>query len=129
LPFWCRIYYLAGLSGPALQALIAKQIPPDEQGDLQGDVISFISATGIVHSSLITNICACFTGKGVPVQFPRHLFTRHLFSWAQCRYDSHCSVTWVIAKWPQTGAKLWLGDNTGTLVEQDRWQGQCRVLL
>lgn len=63
-------YCLGGLAGPALQGLISGQVPPDEQGELQGGLTSLISATGIVGPLLMTHLFAFFTGRGAPVEFP-----------------------------------------------------------
>ena len=62
-------YCLGGLSGPALQGLISAQVPPDEQGELQGGLTSLISATGIVGPLMMTHLFAYFTGRRAPVQF------------------------------------------------------------
>ncbi|WP_375419136.1 MFS transporter, partial [uncultured Hymenobacter sp.] len=63
-------YCLGGLSGPALQGLISAQVPPDEQGELQGGLTSLVSATGVVGPLLMTNLFAFFTRPGAPVRFP-----------------------------------------------------------
>ena len=63
-------YCLGGLSGPALQGLISAQVPPDEQGELQGGLTSLISATGVVGPLLMTNLFAFFTGHDAPIQLP-----------------------------------------------------------
>ncbi|RZK21540.1 MAG: MFS transporter, partial [Hymenobacter sp.] len=64
------IYCLGGLAGPALQGSISSQVPPDEQGELQGSLTALISATGVVGPLLMTNLFAWFTRPQAPVYFP-----------------------------------------------------------
>lgn len=64
------IYTLGGLAGPALQGSISGQVPPSEQGELQGSLTSLISATGVVGPLVMTHLFAWFTRPGAPVQFP-----------------------------------------------------------
>ncbi len=63
-------YALGGIAGPALQGIISGQVPPNEQGELQGGLTSLMSATSIVGPPLMTNLFAYFTSKGSPVYFP-----------------------------------------------------------
>ena len=63
-------YCLGGIAGPALQGTISGQVPPTEQGELQGALTSLISLTGVVGPLLMTYLFAYFTGPGAPVQFP-----------------------------------------------------------
>jgi len=64
------IYCLGGLAGPALQGSISSQVPPTEQGELQGSLTSLISATGVVGPLLMTNLFTWFTQPTAPVYFP-----------------------------------------------------------
>ncbi len=63
-------YCLGGIAGPALQGLISTQIPPNEQGELQGGLTSLMSVTSIIGPPLMTNLFAWFTSKNAPVYFP-----------------------------------------------------------
>lgn len=63
-------YCLGGIAGPALQGTISGQVPPTEQGELQGALTSLISLTGVVGPLLMTHLFAFFTGPGAPVEFP-----------------------------------------------------------
>lgn len=63
-------YSFAGITGPAIQGIISGQIPPNEQGELQGGLTSLMSLTGIVGPLLMTNLFAYFTKPGAPVYFP-----------------------------------------------------------
>ena len=62
-------YCLGGIAGPALQAVLAGQVPPNEQGELQGALTSMMSATSIVGPLLMTSLFAYFTRPGAPVHF------------------------------------------------------------
>ncbi|MCJ8211090.1 TCR/Tet family MFS transporter [Mucilaginibacter sp. RS28] len=62
-------YCLGGIAGPALQGLISTQIPPNEQGELQGGLTSLISVTSIVGPPLMTGLFSLFTGKKAPFVF------------------------------------------------------------
>lgn len=63
-------YCLGGIAGPALQSTISGQVPPNEQGELQGSLTSLVSATGVVGPLLMTYLFGHFTGPKAPVQFP-----------------------------------------------------------
>lgn len=52
---------LAGISGPALQTLISKDVPSNEQGELQGSLMSIASLTSIIGPVVYTNLFAYFT--------------------------------------------------------------------
>ena len=63
-------YCLGGIAGPSLQGLISGEVPPNEQGELQGGLTSLMSVTSIVGPLVMTNIFAYFTSPGAPVYFP-----------------------------------------------------------
>lgn len=63
-------YCLGGISGPGLQAIISGQVPPNEQGELQGSLTSVISITSIVGPLVMSNLFAYFTGPLAPIYFP-----------------------------------------------------------
>jgi DHA1 family tetracycline resistance protein-like MFS transporter len=63
-------YCLGGIAGPALQGLISNQIPPNEQGELQGGLTSLMSVTSIIGPPLMTSLFAWFTDKRAPFLFP-----------------------------------------------------------
>lgn len=62
-------YSLGGMCGPALQSVITKNIPPNEQGELQGALTSLVSATSIVGPPVMTNLFYYFTHDAAPFQF------------------------------------------------------------
>ena len=61
---------LSGITGPASQSLISKDIPPSEQGELQGTLISIASLTAIVGPLFYTDLFARFTNGSMEIQFP-----------------------------------------------------------
>ena len=62
-------YCLGGICGPALQSIISGQVPPNEQGELQGGLTSLMSLTNIFGPILMTTLFSYFTTPGAPVQF------------------------------------------------------------
>ncbi len=67
-------YCLGGIAGPALQAIISGNIPPNEQGELQGALTSLISVTSIIGPLMMTNLFAYFTAPNAPIYFPGAAF-------------------------------------------------------
>jgi MFS transporter, DHA1 family, tetracycline resistance protein len=67
-------YCLGGIAGPALQSIISGNIPPNEQGELQGALTSLISATSIIGPLMMTNLFAYFTAPSTPIYFPGAAF-------------------------------------------------------
>lgn len=63
-------YCLGGICGPALQSIITKNIPSNEQGELQGALTSLMSATSIIGPPLMTQLFYYFTHKNAPFLFP-----------------------------------------------------------
>ena len=63
-------YCLGGICGPALQSIITKNIPSNEQGELQGALTSLMSATSIIGPPLMTQLFYYFTHKNSPFLFP-----------------------------------------------------------
>ncbi|PLK42404.1 MULTISPECIES: TCR/Tet family MFS transporter [unclassified Emticicia] len=63
-------FALGGLAGPAMQGIISGQVPPNEQGELQGSLTSLNSVASIIGPVLMTGLFYRFTEKGAPVYFP-----------------------------------------------------------
>lgn len=63
-------YCLGGIAGPSLQATIAKHVPPNEQGALQGALTSLMSLTTIFGPLIMTGLFHYFTSAKAPFQFP-----------------------------------------------------------
>lgn len=62
-------YSLGGICGPALQSVITKNIPSNEQGELQGALTSLVSATSIIGPPMMTNLFYYFTHDEAPFRF------------------------------------------------------------
>ncbi|MCB2379479.1 TCR/Tet family MFS transporter [Hymenobacter sp. BT635] len=67
-------YCLGGIAGPALQGIMSGQVPPNEQGELQGALTSLVSLTSIIGPPLMTNLFSFFTSSKAPVHFPGAAF-------------------------------------------------------
>ncbi len=63
-------FAMGGLAGPALQGIISTQIPPNEQGQLQGALTSLMSFTSIFGPLVMTGLFYYFTSDKAPVYFP-----------------------------------------------------------
>ncbi len=63
-------YCLGGIAGPALQGIMSSQVPPNEQGELQGALTGLMSATSIIGPLLMTQLFGYFTSKDAPIYFP-----------------------------------------------------------
>lgn len=64
------MFAISGIGSPALQAIVSKQVPLSEQGELQGGISSLISATAIIGPPMMTTIFALCTAKGSIIYFP-----------------------------------------------------------
>jgi MFS transporter, DHA1 family, tetracycline resistance protein len=62
-------FALGGIAGPALQGIISNQVPPNEQGELQGTLTSLVSITSIIGPLLMTNLFYYFTHSNAPFYF------------------------------------------------------------
>lgn len=67
-------YCLGGISGPALQSILAGHVPPNEQGELQGTLTSLMSVTTIIGPPIMNNLFNYFTTDKAPVYFPGAFF-------------------------------------------------------
>ena len=65
---------LQGLAYPSMNAIMSRQAPPDQQGELQGGVSSMMSLTTIIGPLLMTQTLGRFSGAGAPVYFPGAAF-------------------------------------------------------
>ncbi|MDJ1468516.1 TCR/Tet family MFS transporter [Xanthocytophaga flava] len=63
-------FALGGLAGPSLQGIMSGQVPPNEQGELQGALTGLISVTSIIGPLLMTYLFGYFTSSQAPVYFP-----------------------------------------------------------
>jgi len=63
-------FAFSGLANPALQSLISKDTPSEEQGELQGSLISLASITSILGPILYTGLFSEFTREQGAWMFP-----------------------------------------------------------
>ena len=63
-------FSMGGLAIPSLRGLMSKNVPADEQGELQGATTSLVSLTAIVAPLLMTQLFGYFTAEEAPFQFP-----------------------------------------------------------
>jgi DHA1 family tetracycline resistance protein-like MFS transporter len=63
-------YCFGGIAQPALQAIMAGKVPPNEQGELQGALTSLMSLASIIGPLLMNNLFFYFTHSQAPVYLP-----------------------------------------------------------
>jgi len=63
-------YCLGGIAGPALQSIITKHIPANEQGQLQGSLTSLMSLTSIFGPLIMTGLFNYATHETSKIHFP-----------------------------------------------------------
>lgn len=61
---------IGGIAGPAAQGLISHQVPPNEQGAVQGALMSLNSLAGIIAPPMAANLFGYFISAGAPVKIP-----------------------------------------------------------
>ena len=94
-------YCLGGIAGPALQAIMATQVPSNEQGELQGSLTSLMSVTSIFGPLLMTSLFAYFTKPTAPLHIPGMPFfagalfmlTSAILAWMALRKNHHKEVS------------------------------------
>jgi DHA1 family tetracycline resistance protein-like MFS transporter len=63
-------YAVGSIAMPAIRGVMSNQVPEDEQGELQGAVMSLLSLTAIGSPLLMTQVFRFFTADAAPVYFP-----------------------------------------------------------
>jgi DHA1 family tetracycline resistance protein-like MFS transporter len=63
-------FALGGVATPALRGIMANQVPPDSQGELQGAITSLISLTAIAAPLIMTNLFFVFSAEDAGFKFP-----------------------------------------------------------
>ncbi len=63
-----------GLTAPAVQSLITRQVPPNEQGILQGAISSAQTVTGIIGPPVAGSVFGYFIGPVTPIHLPGAAF-------------------------------------------------------
>jgi DHA1 family tetracycline resistance protein-like MFS transporter len=67
-------YAFGGISGPAMQAIMAGEVAPNAQGELQAGITSLVSLTQIIGPVLMTGLFERFTRVDAPFAFPGGAF-------------------------------------------------------
>jgi DHA1 family tetracycline resistance protein-like MFS transporter len=68
--FWIVPFSLGSIASIATMALLSKQVPANQQGELQGAVSSLRSITACVAPLMMTGLFSYFTSPAAPFQFP-----------------------------------------------------------
>ena len=63
-------YCLGGIAGPALQSLITKHVPANEQGQLQGGLTSLMSLSSVFGPLIMNNLFYYATLEDAKIHFP-----------------------------------------------------------
>ena len=63
-------FSFGGLAGPGLQGIISKQVPDNEQGELQGSITSLMSVSAVLAPPIYTTIFEYFTQEPTELFFP-----------------------------------------------------------
>ena len=71
---WMLVWSMMGLAMPSINGIISKQVPANEQGEVQGALASVGGVTSVVAPVILTNVFAYFTRTGAPVYFPGAAF-------------------------------------------------------
>ena len=71
---WMLVFTLGGVANPALNAIMSRDVPADEQGELQGTSSSITSLTSVAALLAMPNLFGWFTGPHAPVSFPGAAF-------------------------------------------------------
>jgi DHA1 family tetracycline resistance protein-like MFS transporter len=66
---WMVVWSFGGVGGPALNAIMSKHVPADEQGELMGARASMDSITSIGAPLVMTSLFGYFTGAHAPIYF------------------------------------------------------------
>ena len=65
---------LGGVMGPAVQAMISRSVGADEQGGVQGSLMSLTSVAGIIGPPMVTTLFAYFISNSAPAYLPGAAF-------------------------------------------------------
>lgn len=61
---------VAAIASPAAQAIISRQVGPEEQGAVQGSMTSVMSLTGVIGPVVANQLFANFTAASAPIRVP-----------------------------------------------------------
>ena len=66
---WMAVWSLGGMAGPALNAIMSRAVPANQQGELMGARASTDSITSVVAPLLMTGLFKYFTAGDAPLYF------------------------------------------------------------
>jgi len=64
------LFSISGITIPAVQSIIARHVPSNEQGELQGSLVSLGSLSAILAPPIFTSLFVHFTSKPTSLYFP-----------------------------------------------------------
>lgn len=64
------VYCLGGLTMPSFQGIISTQVPPNEQGELQGAVTSLMSLASVIGPNVMAQLFYMYSNEGAAIYFP-----------------------------------------------------------
>ncbi|NBV42491.1 MFS transporter [bacterium] len=64
------VFSITGITVPALQSKIGKHVPSNQQGELQGSLVSLASLSSMLAPLIYTYLFVTFTKNGAPFYFP-----------------------------------------------------------
>lgn len=64
------LYAISGIASPALQSVVSKQVPSNEQGELQGSLMALGSFAAILAPLFYTRLFSTFSGPNAIYEFP-----------------------------------------------------------
>ena len=64
------VFSLSGVTVPALQSIIARYVPNNEQGELQGSLVSLGSLSAVFAPLVFTYLFVMFSQPHTPIYFP-----------------------------------------------------------
>ncbi|MEO7386321.1 MAG: TCR/Tet family MFS transporter [Gammaproteobacteria bacterium] len=68
--FWIVPFAFGTIASIAVNALLSRQVPANQQGELQGAISSVRSITACIAPVVMTGLFSYFTSPAAPVQFP-----------------------------------------------------------
>jgi len=64
------VFATSGVAMPALQSIVSRHVPSNEQGELQGSLMSLGSLAAVIAPAIYTGLFVRFTRVGDGLYFP-----------------------------------------------------------
>jgi DHA1 family tetracycline resistance protein-like MFS transporter len=65
---------LQGIAHPAMNAIMSRQAPPDQQGELQGGIASMLALAAVIGPLVMTQVLGRFSAPDASIHFPGAAF-------------------------------------------------------